>query len=111
MKITFDFDRNEVTDENGTIYVEGLNTKRKAILEAAGLEEVSGADLRNDINNLFAEMGADIKCAEMDMNGFKEFLFAKGLNQNGVNETLKRFDEGRPDREDRNLYGIFLEEK
>ena len=64
MKITFDFDKNEVTDENGTIYVEGLKEKRKAILEAAGLEEISGAELRNDINKLFEDMGANIKCAD-----------------------------------------------
>ena len=67
-QITFDFEKNEVTDENGTIYVEGLKEKRKAILEAAGLEEISGAELRNDINKLFEDMGANIKCAESDNN-------------------------------------------
>ena len=64
MKITFDFDKSEVTTEQGTIFVEGLDQRYKAILEAAGLEEISGADLRNDINKLFEDMGANIKCAD-----------------------------------------------
>jgi len=111
MKITFDFDKNEVTDENGTIYVEGLKEKRKAILEAAGLEEISGADLRKDINKLFADLGADIECAEPDWEGFKSFLYGNGLNNKGVTETIKRFNENRPDREDLTLYRMFLEER
>lgn len=36
----------------------------------------------------------------MDKKAFSDFLFAIGLNQNGVNETLKRFDEERPDEMD-----------
>ena len=36
----------------------------------------------------------------MDKKAFSDFLFAIGLNQNGVNETLKRFDEEKPDEMD-----------
>ena len=36
----------------------------------------------------------------MDKKAFTDFLFTIGLNQNGVNETLKRFDEDRPDEMD-----------
>ncbi len=35
-----------------------------------------------------------------DKDKFTEYLLAIGLNQNGVNETLKRFDEDRPDEMD-----------
>lgn len=36
----------------------------------------------------------------MDKKAFSDFLFAIGLNQNGVNETLKRFDKEKPDEMD-----------
>lgn len=35
-----------------------------------------------------------------DKDKFTEYLLSIGLNQNGVNETLKRFDEERPDEMD-----------
>ena len=36
----------------------------------------------------------------MDKQAFSNFLLSIGLNQNGVNETLKRFEEERPDEMD-----------
>ena len=65
MKITFDFDKNEMTDDiTGTQYVPGLRERMEDIIHAAGLEMISGAELRKDINTLFDEMGTNIKCAE-----------------------------------------------
>lgn len=49
--------------------------------------------------------------SKIDIKAFSEFLFAIGLNQNGVNETLKRFEEDRPDKEDLNYLRRFKEEK
>ena len=66
MKITFDFDTNEVTVidnvQNGTQYVPGLNERLEAIVEAAGMEMISGKELCNDIDALLEELGLDIRC-------------------------------------------------
>lgn len=35
-----------------------------------------------------------------DKDKFTEYLLSIGVNNNGVNETLKRFDEERPDEMD-----------
>lgn len=66
MKITFDFDTNEVTiidkNQNGTQYVPGLNEKLEAIIEAAGMEMISGKELCDDIDALMEELGLDVRC-------------------------------------------------
>lgn len=36
----------------------------------------------------------------MDKQGFSDYLRDVGFNDNGINEILKRFEEGREDRED-----------
>lgn len=46
-----------------------------------------------------------------DKDKFTEYLLAIGLNQNGVNETLKRFDEDRPDEMDLIYLKCFNAEK
>lgn len=33
--------------------------------------------------------------------GFYDYLLSVGYNENGANEILRRFEEGRPDREDK----------
>ena len=64
MRITFDFDRNELIDENGIQSIPGLSERKEAILEAAGLEMIPGEELRRDINAFFKELGVDIRCEE-----------------------------------------------
>ncbi len=67
MKITFDFDTNEVTikdkSQNGTQYVPELNERLEAIVEAAGMEMIPGEELRNDIDALMEKLGLDIRCS------------------------------------------------
>lgn len=64
MKITFDFDNNTFTDEHGTQSIPDLNEKKDAILKAAGLEIISGEELRNDIDALFQSLGLNnLRCA------------------------------------------------
>lgn len=69
-KITFDFETNEVTIEsshsnNGILIQPELQDRKEAILEAAGLEIISGEELRANINDLLKEMGYDnVSCAE-----------------------------------------------
>lgn len=57
MKLELDFDNNTVTTEQGTISVPGLSEKKKAIFELLELEEIPTAELKEDINNLFSELG------------------------------------------------------
>lgn len=99
MRVTFDFDKNEVTDDmTGTQYIPGLRERMADIYKAAGMEIISGAELRKDINALFEEMGADIRCAEPDE--FYNFLRSVGYNDNGAKEVIARIEEGRADRTD-----------
>ena len=67
MKITFDLDKNEVTIEskgqNGTEYVPGLNERLEAIIEAAGMEMISGNELADDIDALMEDLGLNVRAA------------------------------------------------
>lgn len=66
-KISFDFERNEVSYDNGkqsaVLYIENLKEKKSAILAAAGLEEIPVSELRDELNELFKEIGIDVVCA------------------------------------------------
>ena len=66
-KITFDFENETVTEQIGanenTLNVPGLKNREDAILGAAGLVRDS---IRNDIDDFFAQIGADVRCAEPD---------------------------------------------
>ena len=68
MKITFDFDKNEMTYECGTQYVPDLDKKRDAILEAAGLKIIPNEEMRHDIDSLVEELGLNIRCASPEDN-------------------------------------------
>ena len=75
MKLTFNFETNMVTDDSGTIYVEGLDKKKKAILDAAGLVETT--DSRDDFNLMLIDAHArelnedfqNAECVEYDFDG------------------------------------------
>ena len=68
MRITVDFDTSNIEiEENGkkNIIIDSTVNERKAeILKALGLEEIPMSELREDINNLFEELGYDVKCDE-----------------------------------------------
>jgi hypothetical protein len=62
-KITFDFENGEITierNEKKSVLLSGeLKERRQAILEAAGLEEINGEELRADINQLIKDLGIE----------------------------------------------------
>ena len=64
MKITIDFDTNIVKVDDTELYIDNLEQKKNDIYAAIGLQELPMADLRADINNLFDELGLNVKCAE-----------------------------------------------
>ena len=67
MKLVIDFSGNEVEYENdgakGIIVIDDLSSRKEAVLSALGLKEESMEDLRNEIDNLFAELGLNVECA------------------------------------------------
>lgn len=69
-KITFDFENETVTEQIGanenTLIVPGLKNREDDILGAAGLVRESLDSIRNDIDDFFAQIGADVRCAEPD---------------------------------------------
>ena len=67
MKLTLNFDENIVEiEENGTKNTLSIDLKqnKRRIFEAIGLEEIAMEDLRGDINNIFSDLGMNVKCAE-----------------------------------------------
>lgn len=70
-RVTFDFETSEVIiyskSQQGSEYVPHLKDKKSAIMAAAGLEEISMAELRDEINRLCIDLGLDdVRCAEPD---------------------------------------------
>lgn len=67
MKLVIDFSENEVEYENdgakGIIVIDDLSSRKEAVLSALGLKEEPMEDLRNEIDNLFAELGLNVECA------------------------------------------------
>lgn len=67
MKLVIDFSGNEVEYENdgakGIIVIDDLSSRKEAVLFALGLKEEPMEDLRNEIDNLFAELGLNVECA------------------------------------------------
>jgi hypothetical protein len=67
MKLILNFDDNIVEiEENGnknSLCID-LKENKSKIFEAIGLEEIPMDEIRNDINNLFSELGLNIKCNE-----------------------------------------------
>ena len=67
MKLVIDFSENEVEYENdgakGIIVIDDLASRKEAVLSALGLKEEPMEDLRNEIDNLFAELGLNVECA------------------------------------------------
>lgn len=57
MVLTIDFDNDTVTTEQGTLTVPNLADKKEAILKILELEEIPTEELKEDINNLFSELG------------------------------------------------------
>lgn len=57
MKLTIDFDNETVTTDQGTIVSPGIKNKESEIIKLLGLEIISGEELKEDINNLFDELG------------------------------------------------------
>ena len=66
-RITFDFENGEIiinnSGQDSVLADPEIKNKKSAILSAAGLEEISGEELRNDINELFEQLGIDAACA------------------------------------------------
>lgn len=66
-RITFDFENGEIiinnSGQDSVLADPEIKKKKRAILSAAGLEEISGEELRNDINELFEKLGIDAACA------------------------------------------------
>jgi len=71
-RVTFDFETGEIIfDTPGQKGVEidsKLKEKRAAIMAAAGYETISGIDFRKFINDMCAEMGLNVTCAEPEQN-------------------------------------------
>ena len=67
MKLVIDFSGNEVEYENdgakGIIVIDDLSSRKEAVLSALGLKEEPMEDLRNEIDNLFSELGLNVECA------------------------------------------------
>ena len=67
MKLVIDFSGNEIEYENdeakGRIVIEDLPSRKEAVLSALGLKEEPMEDLRNEIDNLFSELGLNVECA------------------------------------------------
>ena len=67
-RITFDFENGEIiinnSGQDSVLTDPEIKNKKSAILSAAGLEEISGEELRNDINELFEQLGIDAACEE-----------------------------------------------
>ena len=67
MKLVIDFSGNEVEYDNdgtkGRIIIEDLTSRKEAVLSALGLKEEPMEDLRNEIDNLFSELGLNVECA------------------------------------------------
>ena len=67
MKLVIDLSGNEVEYENdgakGIIVIDDLSSRKEAVLSALGLKEEPMEDLRNEIDNLFAELGLNVECA------------------------------------------------
>ena len=62
MVLTIDFDNETVTSEQGTMIVPGIKDKESEVLKILGLEKIPTAELKEDINNLFSELGfTDVK--------------------------------------------------
>ena len=66
-RITFDFENGEIiinnSGQDSVLADPEIKNKKSAILSAAGLEDISGEELRNDINELFEQLGIDAACA------------------------------------------------
>lgn len=67
-RVTFDFETGEIIfDTDGQKGVEidlELKNKRGAIMAAAGYEQIPMSELRDEINQLCAEMGINARCVE-----------------------------------------------
>lgn len=62
MVLTIDFENETVTSEQGTMIVPGIKDKESEVLKILGLEKIPTAELKEDINNLFSELGfTDVK--------------------------------------------------
>lgn len=61
MRITLDFDKETLEDENGVISVPGLKAKEEELLSLIGVEKIAGEDLRRGIEELFSEIGINAK--------------------------------------------------
>ena len=66
-RIIFDFENGEIiinnSGQDSVLADPEIKNKKSAILSAAGLEEISGDELRNDINELFEQLGINAACA------------------------------------------------
>lgn len=71
-RVTFDFETGEIIfDTDGQKGVEidlDLKNKRGAIMAAAGYEQISMSEFIGEINQLFAEHGINVRCAEPSDN-------------------------------------------
>ena len=61
IKLTLDFDNNKIITEQGILEAPDLSDKKEALFSLLGLKEIPMEELRNDINNLFEELGLNIK--------------------------------------------------
>lgn len=70
-RVTFDFETGEIIfDTNGQKGSEidpDLKNKRKAIMAAAGFDEIDMKDFRKEVNALFRDMGyGNVVCVDSD---------------------------------------------
>lgn len=67
MILNINFDNNAVSYENegqkGTVIIDDLAERKDAIINALGMELIPMEDIRNEIDDMFAELGFNVKCA------------------------------------------------
>lgn len=67
-RVTFDFETGEIIfntpGQQGVEVDTNLKDKKSAIMAAAGYETIIGAEFRKEIDNMFSELGMNVKCED-----------------------------------------------